>query len=687
MSKLLQSVLLILVLSASSSAIAQWKSDSVTNTLVCKAVNVQQNPKVCSDGANGVIIVWEDYRYGDGFDLFAQHLDANGIRMWPDTGVRVARAANSQISPQIVTDNAGGAYIAWEDNRSNTLGYDIYAQHVKADGTIAYAENGLAIGTATRDQRYPSLCVDGNGGAFVAWEDSRSTTTTTRPDIYMNKLTATGAAWASGKPIITQGNQQKTPKIIDDGRGGCLLVYQSSFNVPLSIWGTRVDANGNVLWGTAGGALIYKGYSSVMVARNYNLARDGNEFLLAWEVTSATASGQDVYAQRLLMDSTKKWFSAAEVTGEWFGDQTNPRIITDDSGGAIVVFEDFTSDASPNYYNKDVSAVRVLDNGVDKIPAAGTGFLFVARQTRGQSYPRVAKLDDGFIAVWNDARQSATDTAVYAQRVTKAMKRQWPVANTNSTWGVPISVSASSDTQSKQVAIVERTNGAIAVFADNRAGTFDIYAQLIFRDASLPIELASFDVNANEYGDVILDWKTANELNNAGFEIERRTLGEGVGNQFEVISSYNENASLRGNGTSSTPKLYNYMDQPGAGIYEYRIADVALDGTRTPHSAKRVEVGGNHSANWSLGNAYPNPVASTLQIPVTLAESGEITVSVKNLLGQKVYSSVNSLSAGVRVLELTLPELSNGSYIYQLTATSNGQTLWVSPANTITVQR
>jgi hypothetical protein len=687
MSKLLQSVLLILVLSASSSALAQWRSDSVTNTLVCKAVNVQQNPKVCSDGANGVIIVWEDYRYGDGWDLFAQRLDANGVKMWPDSGVRVVRASNLQINPQIVSDDSGGAYIIWEDSRSATLSYDIFGQRIKADGAPAFELNGIMIGSATRDQRYPSLCRDGNGGAYAAWEDSRTTTTTSRPDIYMNRLTRSGVAWGSGgRSIITQGNQQKTPKIIEDGQGGCLLTYQSSFNVPLSIWGTRVNANGQSLWG-ATGAVIYRGASSAMIARNVHLARDGNEFLVTWEVTSASASGQDVYAQRLMMDSTKKWFSAAEVSGEWPGDQTNPRIMTDDSGGAIVVFEDFTSDAAPNYYNKDVSAVRVMDNGVDKIPAAGTGFLFVARQTRGQSAPRIAKLDDGFIAVWNDARQSATDTAVYAQRVTKAMKRQWPVANTNSTWGVPISVSASPDIHSKQVAIVERTNGAIAVFADNRAGTFDIYAQLIFRDASLPIELASFDVKANEHGDVMIDWKTANELENAGFEVERRMLGQGADNRFQVISSYNENASLRGNGNSSTPKFYSYVDQPAAGIYEYRIADIGLDGTRTPHAPKRVEVGGNHSANWLVGNAYPNPVASSLQIPVTLVEAGEITVTIKNLLGQPVYSSASSLSAGARVLDVTLPELSNGSYIYQLTAASNGQTLWVSPANTITIQR
>ncbi|HET6511302.1 MAG TPA: hypothetical protein VFH43_03860, partial [Candidatus Kapabacteria bacterium] len=483
MTKLLPSVLLILVLSASS-AFAQWKSDSLTNTLVVKATNTQHNPQACTDGANGLIIVWEDYRYGDGWDLFAQRLNADGVRMWPDSGVRIARASNSQINPQIVPDDAGGAYIIWEDNRSATLGYDIFGQRVNADGTIAWAANGAMVGSATRDQRFPSLCIDGNGGAYAAWEDSRTATTTSRPDIYMNRLAANGPQWGNGgRSIIASGNQQKMPKVVDDGQGGCLLTYQTSLGVPLAIWGTRVNANGTVLWGSAG-AVIYRGTAQAMVARNVHMTRDGNEFLLAWEVTSANSSLQDIYAQRLMMDSTKKWFSAAEVTGEWPGDQLNPRIISDDSGGAIIVFEDFTSDATPTFYNFDVSAVRILANGVDRMPDNNT-FAFISRQTRGQRGPEVVRLGNGeFITAWNDARQSATDTSIYAQRMNRWMKKQWPVANTNSSWGVPIS--ASPTVTAKHVALVPRTNGAIAVFADNRNGNFDIYAQLIFRDATLP---------------------------------------------------------------------------------------------------------------------------------------------------------------------------------------------------------
>ncbi len=185
----------------------------------------------------------------------------------------------------------------------------------------------------------------------------------------------------------------------------------------------------------------------------------------------------------------------------------------------------------------------------------------------------------------------------------------------------------------------------------------------------------------------MLDWKTANELDNAGFEVERRALDASADNSFEVIGSYTNIASLRGNGSSSTPKFYSFVDQPSTGIYEYRIADIGLDGTRTAHAAKRVEVGAGNNATFSLGNAYPNPASSSFKIPFTVASRCDVILTVKNTLGQSVIETQQTFNAGSNLFQLELPELSNGSYLYQLTALADGQTLWISPATSVTVQR
>src|SRR5207249_2248921 len=66
---------------------AQWKSDSTTNTAVCIAPGTQQHPQACSDGANGVIVIWEDYRSKTDWDVYAQKLNADGVPQWTANGV------------------------------------------------------------------------------------------------------------------------------------------------------------------------------------------------------------------------------------------------------------------------------------------------------------------------------------------------------------------------------------------------------------------------------------------------------------------------------------------------------------------------------------------------------------------------------------------------------------------------
>lgn len=692
MQKLLGSFLLFLLLTAIvvatpfTALYAQWKSDSVTNTPVIKMNLDQASPKACSDENNGVVVVWEDKRYGSGWDLFAQRLDANGVKMWPDSGVLICKASGDQRFAVIASDDSGGAYIAWEDRRSGTLSSDIFAQHVKPDGSISYAANGVAIGTATRDQEAVTICADGNGGAFVAWEDSRASQTVTRPDIWMNRLTRAGAQWGgtAGRVMINQPNQQRRPRLIDDGQGGCVLVFETTQGIPPGIWAARINTQGAILWGTYG-AIVFRGIGQANVARNASVARDGNKFLIAFEVTSLSSSGQDIMAQKMGLDSMKDWSSAAEITGEWPGDQINPRITGDDSSGVIVVFEDLTGDLAPNFYNYDISAVRMTQNGINRFPKYEDGFAYVSHVTRGQRGHEIVKSDDGFIAVWNDGRTNTGDSSIYAQRMTRQMRRQWP--NAQSQWGMPIAPSTQYD--AKQVVLVPRTNGAIALWSDKRNGNYDIYAQLIFKDGTLPIELASFNAKTNEYGEVVLNWKTASEVDNAGFEVERRLLGV-ESNAFEVIASYESEASLRGAGNSSTSRTYSYVDQPASGIYEYRIADVGYDGTRTPHTVRRVEVGAAATRAWSMGNAFPNPSnGSSMKLPIVAAESAAVTVKVQNMMGQIVSSQTVYVSAGSTMLALDLPaHLANGRYLYQVSASNmDGGTVWQSSGHALTIQK
>ncbi len=64
----------------------------------------------------------------------------------------------------------------------------------------------------------------------------------------------------------------------------------------------------------------------------------------------------------------------------------------------------------------------------------------------------------------------------------------------------------------------------------------------------IPVELTSFTASVND-NDVNLNWVTASELNNSGFQVERKSTGE-----FEAIGF------VPGFGTTSETRSYSFSD-------------------------------------------------------------------------------------------------------------------------------
>ncbi|MCK4281029.1 MAG: hypothetical protein KAX10_02855, partial [Candidatus Lokiarchaeota archaeon] len=114
---------------------------------ICTSDDHQVIPQICSDGAGGAIIVWADSR-GATYDIYAQRINSNGDVQWTSNGRAICAESNFQYSPQICSDNAGGAIIVWDDYRGANL--DIYAQRVNSVGDTQWTSNGEGISTASQ---------------------------------------------------------------------------------------------------------------------------------------------------------------------------------------------------------------------------------------------------------------------------------------------------------------------------------------------------------------------------------------------------------------------------------------------------------------------------------------------------------------------------------------------------------
>ena len=151
----------------------------------------------------------------------------------------------------------------------------------------------------------------------------------------------------------------------------------------------------------------------------------------------------------------------------------------------------------------------------------------------------------------------------------------------------------------------------------------------LFRDI-IPVELTSF--TANVIGNSVnLKWNTATELNNSGFEVQRKSAN----------SEWSNIGFVAGFGTTTEPKAYSFTDDKAAvGNFTYRLKQVDFDGSYEYSNEINVDVTG--PAQYSLDQNYPNPFNPSTLIKYSVAQDGFVNVSIFNLLGEKVATLVNS---------------------------------------------
>ena len=207
----------------------RWPVDGAP---VCIVSGRQAEPKIDTDGAGGALITWFDPRSTvSGFDIFVQHMLASGISdpAWPVNGLGLCTAPGAQIQPAIVSDQAHGAIVAWDDNRD--VDPNIFAHHVLASGVPdpAWPVNGLGLAVVAGDQEHAIIASDGASGAIVAWEDQRALA----HNMYAQHVRGTGsvdAGWpATGLALSTRPTEQTAGVIAADGQGGAIVAWQDGF--------------------------------------------------------------------------------------------------------------------------------------------------------------------------------------------------------------------------------------------------------------------------------------------------------------------------------------------------------------------------------------------------------------------------------------------------------------------------
>jgi hypothetical protein len=174
-----------------------WPADGL---LLCAAPNMQADSKLCEDGVGGFFATWEDSRSNTA-KLYGTHVNAAGQRPpgWPVDGLALSAQSFYQLDPRMAPDGSGGFYVQWLNYNGNYRGCIL---HLTGNGlpALGWSTNGLEVTSTLGDQQSANMIIDGAGGAFVTWEDNR----TDDGDIYAQRYLADGPVPTLASLISTE---------------------------------------------------------------------------------------------------------------------------------------------------------------------------------------------------------------------------------------------------------------------------------------------------------------------------------------------------------------------------------------------------------------------------------------------------------------------------------------------------
>jgi hypothetical protein len=348
--------------------------------------------------------------------------------------------------------------------------------------------------------------------------------------------------------------------------------------------------------------------------------------------TSTTNLGTLSYQSGTIIGNFRRWFATGTVSNVLFpiGTSTNYRPANISFTGAITTGGTLTAFFTST--NPGTAGLPLNDGGLSIINTGKEGYWTINATTLAGGTYSLDLTADGFTGV------SVVSTLRLLKRSTGG---NWILQGTHL-----------AGTGTITTPIVHRTG--MSGFSEFGVGSAS--------DNPLPVELSSFNAVVSE-SCVILSWKTETEVSNYGFEVQKSE-------NRSKESEWNTIGFVEGHGNSNSPKYYSFTDNVVSGKYAYRLKQIDTDGQFAYSNVIEVDAG-NIPDKFVLEQNYPNPFNPVTTIKFSLPESGNVKLTIYNLLGEQVEEPINEFkNAGVYTINFNASILNSGVYIYKVE--SNG---------------
>ncbi len=295
-------------------------------------------PCIVSDGSGGAIIVSDELNT----KIKVQRMDQDGRHMWFEDGITICDTPSDVGALSVLADGSGGAIIVWPDNRAAYGRYDIYAQRISPEGEILWQEGGIPVCAPQHGQTTPQIVSDGADGAIVAWLGGGVRVQWLSP--YGEVL------WQEGGVQVNVLSAQGTYPLgmISDGAEGAIVVWHPSLSPALEgslrgLRAQRVNSGGEIQWVEP--AKLFAGLNvcakeGVYSSMTAGITGDGSGEAIIGGIFQMW--GPSPHAQKLSPDGEPLWKEGGVQL--FNGPQANfpefrGSVVSDGSGGAIFVTE------------------------------------------------------------------------------------------------------------------------------------------------------------------------------------------------------------------------------------------------------------------------------------------------------------------------------------------------------------
>lgn len=428
--------------------------------ILCNASGTQQRPALCQDPVYGTFFVWEDFRNGKTWNLFAQRLSTGGNLDWKAGGLELLPSgSDNRQSPALIPDGYGGILVTWQAYGQGTQGNDIFHGRFKSNGEPAYI---MCTSHSDENQEHPIIVKKGSD-CLIAWEDNRNG----QRDIYAQMVQISDGLflWTlNGSPVAASKMDEYGPVVIANAQFNYqIFLWQQDSEGDHQFCAMKTDSYANALWDFPA---IFQ--QQPLLPENLSATSTHDGFLLAAWSEDLGESGSIVRCNRISMSGTPFWEKGPSLRPDMnkpWAELSGMVLMTNANGEHFLVWEDRRNHSqSPDLYMQKLNIKGEPQWGPDGLPLCTASGM--------QSLPVLT--DDGvggMIIAWEDSRLGLDDN-IFAQRVNGNGRLLWGRE------GIPVCTAFRSQGQLQIVS--DAREGAIICWVDGRnleLSGFDIYIQ------------------------------------------------------------------------------------------------------------------------------------------------------------------------------------------------------------------